>query len=198
MGKEQATVKVNPAPIRRPATQVIGDLARLRAVTGKTHVVIESQVQGASMGTAIPDGAHIRIRAGQAEGLCAGKVIAFCTRSRVMVHRVVYEGRRGAARHFVITQGDGNWLCDPPVERSCIVGEVQSLASEGEWRPIDAARMSLLRRLVARASQAIMRRALDYNPAFAVWISRLISRLRMAPRLILLRLRLYFADHVRN
>src|SRR6516225_7796376 len=187
MGKEQDTVK--PAHIGRPASLAMDDLARLRAVTGKTHVIIESQVQGASMGMAIPDGAQIRIRAGQAEGLCAGKVIAFCTRSRVMVHRVVYEGRRGAARHFVLTQGDGNWLCDPPVERSCIVGEVQSLASEGEWRPIDAARMSLLRRLVARASQAIMRRALDYNPAFAVWISRLISRLRMAPRLILLRLR---------
>jgi hypothetical protein len=198
MGKEQATVKVNPAPIRRPATQVIGDLARLRAVTGKTHVVIESQVQGASMGTAIPDGAHIRIRAGEAEELHTGKVIAFLTKSRVMVHRVVYEGRRGAARHFVITQGDGNWLCDPPVERSCIVGEVQSLAFEGEWRPIGAARMPVFRRLVARTSQALMRLALDCNPAFAVWISRPISRLRMAPRLVWLRLRLYFADHVRN
>src|SRR6516225_11573525 len=123
MGKEQATV--NPAHNARTPTQAIGDLARLRAVTGKTHVVIESQVQGASMGTAIPDGAHIRIRAGPAEGLHTGKVIAFLTTSRVMAHRVVYEGRRGAARDFVITQGDGNWLCDPPVERSCIVGEVQ-------------------------------------------------------------------------
>jgi hypothetical protein len=196
MGKEQTTVK--PAPIGRPATQAMDDLARLRAVTGRTHVMIESQVQGASMGAAIPDGAHIRIRAGQAEGLCAGKVIAFLTKSRVMVHRVVYEGRRGAACHFVLTQGDGNWLCDPPVERSCIVGEVQSLATEGEWRPIGAPRIHIFRRLVARVSQASMRLALDYNPAFAVWISRPISRLRMAPRLMLLRLRLLFAGHVRN
>ena len=196
MGKEQATV--NPAHNARTPTQAIGDLARLRAVTGKTHVVIESQVRGASMGTAIPDGAHIRIRAGPAEGSHSGKVIAFLTRSRVMVHRVVYEGRRGAARRFVITQGDGNWLCDPPVERSCIVGEVQSLAHEGEWRPIGAARMHVFRRLVARASQALMRLALDGNPAFAVWISRPISRLRMAPRIMRLRLRLYLADNVRN
>ena len=192
MGKEQATV--TSAQMGRPATQAIGDLARLRAVTGKTHVVIESQVQGASMGTAIPNGAHIRIRAGEAEEPRTGKVIAFLTRSRVMVHRVVYEGRRGAARHFVLTQGDGNWLCDPPVERSCIVGEVQSLACEGEWRPIGAARLHLFRRLVARSSQALMRLALDYNPTFAVWISRPISRLRMASRLLWL----YFADHVRH
>jgi hypothetical protein len=196
MGKEQATV--TPAPMGRPATQAIGDLARLRAVTGKTHVVIESQVQGASMGTAIPNGAHIQIRAGEAEGVHTGKVIAFLTRSRVMVHRVVYEGRRGAARNFVLTQGDGNWLCDPPVERSSIVGEVQSLACGDEWHPIGAARMHLFRRLVARTSQALMRLALDYNPAFALWISRPISRLRMAARLVWLRLRLYFTDHVRN
>jgi hypothetical protein len=196
MGKEQATVK--PAPFGRPATQAMDDLARLRTVTGRTHVMIESQVQGASMGAAIPDGAHIRIRAGPAEGLCAGKVIAFLTRSRVMVHRVVYVGRRGAACHFLLTQGDGNWLCDPPIERSCIVGEVQSLASDGEWRPIGAPRMHIFRCLVARTSQAIMRLALDCNPAFAVWISRPISRLRMAPRLMLLRLRLYIAGHVRN
>ena len=196
MGKEQATV--NPAHNARTPTQAIGDLARLRAVTGKTHVVIESQVRGASMGTAIPDGAHIRIRAGPAEGLHTGKVIAFLTTSRVMAHRVVYEGRRGAARDFVITQGDGNWLCDPPVERSCIVGEVQSLACEGEWRPIGAARIHLFRRLVAGTSRALICLALDCNPAFAVWISRPISRLRRAPRLVWLRLRLYFADHVRN
>jgi hypothetical protein len=196
MGKEQATV--TPAPMGRPATQAIGDLARLRAVTGKTHVVIESQVQGASMETAIPNGAHIQIRAGEAEGVHRGKVIAFLTRNRVMVHRVVYEGRRGAARQFVLTQGDGNWLCDPPVERSCIVGEVQSLACGDEWRPIGAARMHVFRRLVARTSQVLMRLALDCNPAFAVWISRPISRLRMAPRVVWLRLRLYFTDHVRN
>ena len=196
MGKEQATVK--PAASGRPATQALGDLARLRAVTGKTHVVIESQVQGASMGTAIPNGAHIRIRAGEAEGPRTGKVIAFLTRSRVMVHRVVYEGRRGAARNFVLTQGDGNWLCDPPVERSCIVGEVQSLACGDDWRPIGAAHMHFFRRLVARCSQTLMRLALDYNPAFALWISRPISRLRMAARLVWLRLRAYFADHVRN
>jgi hypothetical protein len=197
MGKEQGTV-TPAAPMGRPATQAMGDLARLRAVTGKTHVMIESQVQGASMGTAIPNGAHIRIRAGEGEGPRTGKVIAFLTGSRVMVHRVVYEGRRGAARHFVLTQGDGNWLCDPPVERCCIVGEVQSLACEGEWRPIGAARLHVFRRLVARTSQALMRLALDYNPAFAVWISRRISRLRMAPRVVWLRLRLYFTDHVRN
>ena len=40
------------------------DLARLRAVTTKTRAVIHSQLRGASMGAAIPDGARIRIRCG--------------------------------------------------------------------------------------------------------------------------------------
>jgi hypothetical protein len=149
------------------------------------------------MGAAIPDGARIRIRGGPEDMWRTGRVIAFLAGSRVMVHRVVYEGRRGSARHFLLTQGDGNWLCDPPVNRSTVVGEVESFSTGGEWQTIAPPRIALHRRLVARPSQALMRIALECNPAVAIWISRPISWLRMGPRLALSVLR-YCTRYVRH
>jgi hypothetical protein len=181
-----------------PWAPAIDDLARLRAVTGKSQAVIHSEVRGASMGAAIPDGARIRIRCGPESSWSGGKVIVFLAGSRVMVHRIVYEGRRGPAQSFVLTQGDGNWLCDPPVNRATVVGEVEAFSTGGEWQPIGAPRIPLHRRLVARPSQLLMRIALEWSPAFAIWLSRPISWLRMGPRLVLLLLRHYRARHVRH
>jgi hypothetical protein len=176
----------------------IQDLARLRAFTRKNAAVIHSDLRGMSMRPAIPDGARIRIRSDPEEIWHLGQVIAFLAGSRVMAHRIVYEGRRANARHFVMTQGDGNWLCDPPVNRSTILGEVEAFSTGGEWRAIDPPRMPLHRRMVALPSQALMRWLLEFNPVLAIWISRPISWLRMGPRLALLRLRRYRAEHVRH
>jgi hypothetical protein len=180
-----------------PWAPAINDLALLRAVTSKTSALFHSQVRGASMGAAIPDGARIRIRSGPEQTWHQGQVIAFLAGSRVMVHRIVYEGRRGPARHFVLTQGDGNWLCDPPVNRSTVVGEVEAFSTRDEWQEIGSPRVPLLRRLMAGLSQALMRLALECSPAFAISISRPISWLRMGPRLalsVLRRLRDYVRD----
>jgi hypothetical protein len=181
-----------------PWAPAIDDLARLRALTSKSRAVIHSDVRGPSMGAAIPDGARIRIRSGPQDMWRVGDVIAFLAGSRIMVHRIVYEGRRGSGRHFVLTQGDGNWLCDPPVNRSTVVGEVEAFSTGDDWRAIGAPRIPFHRRPVARLSQALMRLALEWNPAFAIWISRPISWLRMGPRLALSILRRYRADHVRH
>ena len=172
-------------------------LARLRAVTSKTPATIFSDLRGSSMGAAIPDGARIRIRTGQDDLWHAGMVIAFLAGRRIMAHRIVYEGERGLARDFVLTQGDGNWLCDPPVNRSTVVGEVEAFFVDGEWRAVAAPRIEVYRLLVACLSQMLMRLALERSPAFAIWISRPISRLRMGPRLVLLKLRRYAIDHGR-
>ena len=182
---------------RTSPTSAIEDLARLRAVRG-SKIVIDSQVQGASMGAAIPNGARIRIRAGAVDTLRTGKVIAFLAGRRVMVHRIVYEGRRGSARNFLLTQGDGNWLCDPPVARSMVVGEVEAVATAGEWQTIPAPHIPLCRRLVAWPVQMLVCLALDWNPALATRMSRLISRLRRNPRPTLRRLRQICAGHVRH
>jgi len=175
----------------------IDALARLRAVTTKTPATIYSDLRGSSMGAAIPDGTRIRIRTGREDLWHLGTVIAFLAGSRVMTHRIVYEGQRGLARQFVLTQGDGNWLCDPPVNRSTIVGEVEAFLTGSEWRVVAALRARFHRRLVARLSQTLMGLALEWNPAFTIWISHPISRLRMGPRLTLLKLRRYGIGHVR-
>lgn len=167
----------------------IDALARLRAVTSKARATIHSDLRGSSMGEAVPDGARIRIRTGGEDLWHLGTVIAFLAGSHVMAHRIVYEGRHGLARQFVLTQGDGNWLCDPPVNRSTIVGEVEAFLTGGEWRAVAAPRIRLHRCLVAGLSQALMRLALEWDPAFAISISHPISRLRMGLRLKLLRLR---------
>ena len=174
------------------------DLARLRALTRRNAAVIHSDLRGTSMGSAIPDGARIRIRRNSEATWRRGQVIAFLAGSRIMAHRIVYEGRRSGARNFVVTQGDGNWLCDPPVNRSTILGEVEAFSTGGEWRRIASPRMPLHRRIIARPSQALMRLSLECNPVLAIWISRPISWLRMGPRLVLLKLRQYRAEHVRH
>jgi hypothetical protein len=176
----------------------MNDLARLRAMTTRTRAVIHSQLLGVSMGAAIPDGARIRIRSGPEDMWHAGQVIAFLAGSRVTVHRIVYEGRRGPARRFVLTQGDGNWLCDPPVNRSTVVGEVEAFSTGGEWQAVGAQRIRLDRRIVARPYQSLMRLALEFSPALAIWISIPISWLRMGPRVALSILRRYYAGHVRH
>jgi hypothetical protein len=188
-----------------PWAPAINDLARLRAVTSKTSALIHSHVRGASMGAAIPSGARIRIRTGPEQTWQRGQVIAFLAGSRVTVHRIVYEGQHGPARQFVLTQGDGNWLCDPPVNRSTVVGEVEAFSTGNEWHAIGAPRIRFHRRLVGGLSQALMRLALEHSPAFAISISRPISWLRMGPRLALsilrrvrAELRRLRADHVRD
>jgi len=170
-------------------------LARLRAVTSRTPATIFSDLCGSSMGAAIPDGARIRIRTGQDDSWHVGTVIAFLAGSRLMAHRIVYEGQRGLARHFILTQGDSNWLCDPPVNRSTVVGEVDAFLADGEWRAVDAPHTRFRARLLARLWQTPMSLALEWNPAFAIWISHPISRLRMTPRLVLLKLRQYAIGH---
>jgi hypothetical protein len=172
-------------------------LARLRAVTSRKRATIFSDLRGSSMGAAIPDGARIRIHTGRDDLWHVGMVIAFLAGSRLMAHRIVYEGRRGSARHFVLTQGDRNWLCDPPVNRSTVVGEVEAFLAGGEWRAVAAPHARFYRRLVPRLSQTLMSLALEWNPAFAIWISHPISRLRMGSRRVLLKLRRYAIGHVR-
>jgi hypothetical protein len=176
----------------------IDDLARLRALTRKGAAVIHSELRGFSMGAALPDGARIRIRSGAEESWRPGDVIAFLAGSRLMAHRVVYEGRRGPARQFVITQGDGNWLCDPPVNRSTVVGRVEAVSIGGDWRPITGPETPFHRRLLAATSLALMRVALELSPAFTIRASQLMSWVRMGPRLVISKVRRSLPGHVRH
>jgi hypothetical protein len=78
------------------------------------------------------------------------------------------------------------------------VGEVEAFFADGEWRAVAAPRVRFDRLLVARLSQMLMSLALEWSPAFAIWISCPISRLRMGPRLVLLKLRRFAIGHARQ
>src|SRR5262245_34499372 len=198
MGEKPSALPANALVAGPPWAPGISDLARLRALTGNSRAVIHSVIRGGSMGTAIPDGARVRIRSGSEEMWRVGKVIAFLAGTRLMAHRVVYEGQRGLAKHFVLTQGDGNWLCDPPVNRSTVVGEVEAFATGDEWHAIGPARIRPHKQFAARASQTLMRLALERSPGFGTASSRPISWLRMAPRLMMSILRRCTVGNVRH
>ena len=171
-----------PAGAETPAPVTPGDVELFRLILARSGEAVESELRGKSMERAIPAGSRIRIVHHEDAEVRLGQVVAFLAGSRVMVHRVVYRGSRGPARGFVITHGDGNWLCDPPVELACIAGSVDEFCVDGEWKPIGPARTSLARRAVAFPAFALLRGALEVNPAAAARLARGISLARMRAR----------------
>jgi hypothetical protein len=150
------------------------------------------------MEPAIPNGARIRIRSAPQDSWRIGQVIVFLAGSRIAAHRIVHAGQGDVARHFVLTHGDNNWLCDPPVNRSTIVGGVEEFSTGGEWQAVGVPKMPFYRRIVARASLALMRRSLEWSPAFAIRLSRPMTWLRMGPRRLVSKLRRLRTGHVRH
>jgi hypothetical protein len=180
-----------------PAAE-LRDVRILRALGERGRPAVESELRGASMGAAIPAGSRILIQpVGASPSLLPGRVVAFLAGSRVMVHRVVHVGASPAARGFVITQGDGNWLCDPPVALDHVAGAVDRYFAEGEWREVPAARPEFARRLVSAPALALMVRVLEWNPRAALALARGMSRMRMGTRSAWMNLQ-RLARHVRH
>lgn len=161
------------------------DLARFRALSRKGGGIVHSTVHGSSMGSSLPAGSRIRIRSGSDDGWKAGDVIAFLAGSRLMAHRIAAHGRSGSAREFFIAHGDNNWLCDPPVHCSAVIGSVEVPTPEGNWLPVGEANVPRYKKWVARRSQIAMRGLLELNPPLAIRVSQVISWMRMGPRLTL-------------
>jgi hypothetical protein len=92
-------------------------------------------------------------------------------------------GRSGPALDFFIAQGDHNWLCDPPVHRSAIIGSVEVGTADGKWLPVTPADAPRYKKWVAGRSQAAMRRLLEASPPLAIRVSQAMSWMRMGPRL---------------
>lgn len=149
-----------------------------RVLAGRRPV--ESSVQGPSMGATLPDGTRVRIRPFP-EGTAprAGQVVAFVAGARVLLHRVAYVARR---RKHLITQGDGNWLCDPPIAVEAVAGVVEEAHLDGAWCSVAAAPRALPRRLAAGLSLALLAPVLEASPAAAARIARAMSYARMSAR----------------
>src|SRR3954447_17307932 len=162
------------------------DLARFRALSRKGAAgIVHSTVRGSSMVSSLPAGSQIRIRSGSDERWKAGDVIAFLGGSRVMAHRIAACGDAGPANEYFIAHGDNNWLCDPPVHRSAVIGSVEVATPEGNWVPVGEANVPGYKKGVARTSLLVMRAILELNPPLAIRVSQWISWMRMAPRLAL-------------
>lgn len=175
-----------------------GDVDLFRVLVKRSGEPVESELRGTSMGLAIPGGSRIRIVHTEGDACRPGQVVAFLGGSRVMVHRVIHVGRRGRARMFLITQGDGNWMCDPPVALDTIAGRVDEYCVNGQWQAVGPSRASLLRRAVSLPSRALLRVALEFSPSFAVRMARGMSHARMGARGILMKLRQSLTSDVRH
>jgi hypothetical protein len=150
-------------------------MVRMLLESGKQ---IESVVSGDSMGRALPLGSRIRIRRCDQRLRSRGQVIAFLAGGSIVVHRVVHAGVRGAAQQFLITQGDADWFCDPPVSIDLIAGCVDEVSIDGHWRALESARISPARRALSAPARALLVLALEANPGWAKILGRWMFALR--------------------
>ncbi len=106
-------------------------LLALGTLLTRSGKIIESEVRGSSMGSAIPTGSRIRICPLAGSEYSVGQVVAFVAGNKLFAHRIVHCSSRG-----VLTRGDAGILCDPPIPRESIVGAVTECFQDGEWRAL--------------------------------------------------------------
>lgn len=94
---------------------------------------IDITLGGGSMSPAIPKGSQIRIHVNYKGTYEPGQVVAFLYQGKIMVHRIRYCGRRGKAKHYVLTQGDATFLPDAPVPMDTILGPVIGFQKNEDW-----------------------------------------------------------------
>jgi hypothetical protein len=134
---------------------------------------IESTVQGSCMGSALPDGVTIRIRCDPERDWPVGTPVAVLNGTNLLAHRVVYRSGREPLRHYVLTQGDHSILCDAPMHRSMILGEVTSWNDGGRWRPVGSRSPAPLHRgILGRAYRSLIIVCMNVHVGAARSISR--------------------------
>jgi hypothetical protein len=142
---------------------------------------IESVIDGASMEPAILSGARIRIEPRTALP-SVGTTVAIVTPGGLVAHRLAARGSMPWNRRFVLTQGDGLVLCDPPVPIELILGPVTARHQDEEWRAVPP-RSPLARAVTWRSSlwRTVVRLALALHPRLAAALVRISLRGRVSP-----------------
>ncbi len=108
---------------------------------------VETVVSGYSMAPTLTPGMRLRIDSVE-KATAIGDVVCFIANDSLICHRVVYNGRFRRAKEYIITRGDGTWLCDPPAERITVLGRVVEIVDTRQ--PIPPSPIySLSRRIVA-------------------------------------------------
>jgi hypothetical protein len=160
------------------------EVATLLRMLRRTAAEVECVVQGVSMGSAIPDGASVRIRLdGGASAPPQAAVALLLGGDTFSVHRLIRRGRSRKARGFVITHGDGNLFCDAPHSEAELLGTVVAFRTPGqtEWAAVPpSARQGMLRHTVTPAFERLMGAALELSPGLATAVKNALV-LAMTP-----------------
>jgi signal peptidase len=151
------------------------DTAQLRScvdLLSRSGRIVESDIQGGSMGETIPDGSRVQIRLTSEEGFQPGQIVACMEKGFLFAHRVVHVGK-GA----LITQGDAWVLCDPPIRTSQVIGEVVSYRAGDQWvSPAAQADRSAPAARAARRQVRIISMCLGIDLSLARFVTRQIIR----------------------
>jgi hypothetical protein len=115
--------------LREEPMRILALASRLRG-PGR---VLESVVQGISMGRTLAPGSTIRIELAERPTYRVGDVVAVLVGRRLIVHRLVYRGNSRMAHGFLLTRGDANLIPDAPVPEANVLGPVMVVRNDADW-----------------------------------------------------------------
>ena len=163
MGEKQGGSSLLPA-----------EFQALASLISRSRREIESTVNGVSMSPTIPHGARIKVCPPESPGYHVGQIVVCVIQNALYVHRIVYCGSSGRVEPFVLTQGDGWLLCDPPVRKSAIIGVVKEFSVEGAWHvAAEHASRRPWRRAVAATHVLLIRSCLAIHHQLARRVSEI-------------------------
>jgi len=164
-----------------PDTATAGSLGARLELLKRAGRIIDSVVDGSSMEPAIARGTRIRIRA-QTELPPDGTVVAVLAPGGVVTHRLVCRGRLPWNQRFVLTQGDGAMLCDPPANVGLLVGPVTMWSVGGDYCDIpERSRSARAMQWRAWLWRVLVRTAFVIHPVAANLLVRWSLRGRVEP-----------------
>lgn len=189
MGIEKHSLEFDaPAPRRVRAVSSLLQgrdplLLALASHLGGRESVFESAIRGSSMSPAIPGGARLRVRLLAEQPCQCGDVVYYLSNDGFMVHRVVYQARRGSAAGYLLTFGDNCLVPDPPVRKDQILGTVIAVRTASDWRPPGpSVNRSVWHRLARAAASGAAIVALRFSVSAARRLSIILKWLESALR----------------
>jgi imidazolonepropionase-like amidohydrolase len=170
-------IRVNRVHPDKPAPATLDDRLVIARLLLESEREVHAIARGWSMAPTIPSGATLRIERATADSLVVGDVIAFAVNETLVTHRIISIGKRGRARNYLLTRGDGNTLSDPPCPVQAVLGKVTAIRV-GEWSAVGSPiRRPGWRGTVAGAFDATMRRSLDLHVQLAHVLAHSAKRL---------------------
>lgn len=163
----------------------VTEFQAIASVLRKAGRIVESTINGTSMAPTIPHGARIRICPRHPAQLRVGQIGVCVGAHQLIAHRIVYCGG-GRSDAFVLTQGDGWLLCDPPTRKDAILGVVDEFSIDGVWKaPAQHASRSSWQQALAAGHLWLIEACLAIHHGLA----RYVSRASFVARTTLMRIR---------